>query len=91
VRRRLHAVGATGALQVWLSAGWRRRSRLLLRMLSGRQSAEGWIFRVADAAPPAPREALLAGLKSGAKLVGRHAALYWGGLRSLAALARSRG
>jgi hypothetical protein len=91
VRRRLREVGAAGALQLWLCEGWRRRSRLLLRMLSGRQSAEGWIFRTADAAPPRPLQALFAGLKSGARLVAHHGSLYWRGLRKRTPLARSSG
>jgi hypothetical protein len=88
LHRALAEVGATGCLHFWLSAGARPRWRLLLRMLSGRQSTEGWIFRTSDTAPPTASEALFAGLKLGAKLVGRHISLYWNGLRNLRPPAR---
>ena len=80
LRRRLREVGAAGSLQLWLAAGGRRRWRLLLRMLSGRQSADEWIFRVASPGPPTGRESLAAGLKSGLRLASHHATLYWSGL-----------
>ena len=80
LRRRLREVGAAGSLRLWLAAGARRRWRLLHRMLSGRQSADDWIFRVASPEPPTGRESLAAGLKSGLRLAGHHAALYWNGL-----------
>ena len=90
IRWWLRDVGAAGSLQFWLSAGLRRRARLLLRLLGGMQSAEGWIFRESDQAPPTAREALAAGLKSGARLASHHAALYWNGLREMTSAFRLR-
>jgi hypothetical protein len=90
LRRRLRDAGAAGSLRFWLSVGRRRRARLLLRLLGGIQSAEGWIFRESDQAPPAARAALVAGLKLGARLASHHAALYWNGLRERTAVFRNR-
>jgi hypothetical protein len=88
LRRRLQAAGAAGSLQLWLAAGSRRRWRLLLRILSGRKAAEDWIFRESSPGPPTGREALVTGLKSGLRLAGHHATLYWNGLHERALLSR---
>jgi hypothetical protein len=90
IRWRLRDVGVAGSLRFWLTAGLRRRARLLLRVLSGAQSSESWIFGESDQAPPAAREALAAGLKSGARLAIHHAALYWNGLREMTSVFRIR-
>jgi hypothetical protein len=80
MRRRLREVGAATSLQFWLAVGWRRRWRLLLRILSGRRSARDWIFRESSPGPPTERETLVTGLKSGFRLASHHARLYRNGL-----------
>jgi hypothetical protein len=90
IRWQLRDSGAADSLSFWLTMGLRRRARFLLRLLSGAKSAEGWIFRESAQAPPALRDALAAGLKSGARLVGHHAALYWNGLRETTSPLRAR-
>jgi hypothetical protein len=76
LRGGLREDGAASSLQLWLAAGSWRRWRLLIQILSGRQSAKNWIFRESSPGPPTGREALVAGLKSGFRLASYHAALY---------------
>ena len=90
IRWQLRDIGAAGSLRFWLTTGLHRRARFLLRLLSGAQSAEGWIFRESDPGAADRREVLAAGLKSGARVAGRHAALYWNGLREIASVFRVR-
>ncbi len=89
IRWQLRDIGAAGSLRLWLTTTLYGRARFLLRLLSGAQSAESWIFRESEPAPRT-REVLAAGLKSGVRVATRHVALYWNGLREMASVLRVR-
>ena len=86
LEQRLAAPAVRTSLLFWLAPGWRSRAKLLARLLSGREYAEQWIFG-GEERVPAGGEALLAGVKTGLRAAGYHAALYG---RALAALGSRR-
>jgi hypothetical protein len=91
LRQSWRAPGPSACLRFWLSVGSAQRRRVLLRLLSGRQWAESWMFRDTAQGPPPARTALANGLKTGAKLAGYELALHAGALRErLSRLRRGR-
>jgi Uncharacterised nucleotidyltransferase len=82
LEQRLADVGVRTSLLFWLASGWRRRAKLLARLLTGREYAEQWIFD-AEERGPAGGKALLAGVKTGLRAAGYHAALYGRALADL--------